>query len=104
MSGCRFNHCSQVVCTAGTISRLVLTNRPLTPWLKNWLHRVFDWWSYMTSAFMISLPDTPKVCSWPSISRAYTMPVKQRGHQVTAMALPPTVSLTISCRESKFSG
>ena len=38
---------------------------------------------------MINLPDTPKVCSLPSISRAYTMPVKQRGHQVTAMALPP---------------
>jgi hypothetical protein len=51
---------------------------------------------------MINLLDTPKVCSLPSISRAYTMPVKQRSHQVTAMTLPPTVSLTISWRDIRL--
>jgi len=45
---------------------------------------------------MISFPDTPKVCSSPSIVRAYPMPVKQSGHHVTAVGTPPTVSLTIS--------
>ncbi len=60
--------------------------------------------SYMTSAFMISLPDTPKVWVVSPMLRAYTMPVKQRGHQVTATGLPPTVSFTISWRLSMFSG
>ena len=50
----------------------------------------------MTSAFMISLPDTPKVRTSSFTVRAYTMPVKQRGHQVMATGTPPTVSLTIS--------
>ena len=45
---------------------------------------------------MMSFPETPKVSCWSSMSRAYTMPVKQSGHQVTAMARPPSVSFTIS--------
>ena len=45
---------------------------------------------------MISLPETPSRISRPSISRPYTMAVKQRGHHVTAMGFPPTTSLTIS--------
>ncbi len=75
-----------------------------TPRLKNWLHRVSVWWSYITRAFIMSLPDTPKVWVLPSSSRAYTMPVKHRGHQVTATGTPPTVSLTISWWFNKFSG
>ena len=50
---------------------------------------------------MISLPETPKVSTLPSISRAYTMPEKQSGHHVTAIGLPPTVSFTISRPERK---
>ena len=65
---------------------------------RNWLQRLRVWWSYMTRTFMISLPETPKVWTAPSISRAYTMPEKQSGHQVTATGWPPTTSLTISCR------
>ena len=45
---------------------------------------------------MMSFPETPKVSCWSSMSRAYTMPVKQSGHQVTAMARPPSMSFTIS--------
>jgi hypothetical protein len=45
----------------------------------------------------MSLPDTPKVWSYPSTSRAYTMPEKQSDHQVTAIGTAPTTSLTISC-------
>ena len=55
------------------------------------------WWSYITSAFIISLPDTPKVCSSSPMVRLYTIAEKQSGHHVTATGLPPTVSLTISC-------
>ncbi len=44
----------------------------------------------------MSFPETPKLSSRPAMSRAYTMPVKQSGHQVTAMARPPSVSFTIS--------
>ena len=46
----------------------------------------------------MSLPETPKVWTFPSISRPYTMAEKQSGHQVTATGMPPTTSLTISCR------
>ena len=67
------------------------------PFRRNWLHSVLVWWSYITSAFMMSLPDTPKVCSSPLISRPYTMAEKQSGHHVTATGTPPTTSLTISC-------
>ena len=45
---------------------------------------------------MMSLPETPNVRVWSPMSRAKTMPVKQRGHQVAAMATPPSSSLTIS--------
>ena len=38
---------------------------------------------------MMSFPETPKVSCWSSMSRAYTMPVKQSGHQVTADGAAP---------------
>ena len=45
----------------------------------------------------MSLPDTPKSRTWPFTSLEYPTPVKQRGHHVTAIGLPPTTSFTISC-------
>ena len=86
------------VCVTGTRSSLTPLLGPSMACPRNWLQRLRVWWSYMTRTFMISLPETPKVWTAPSISRAYTMPEKQSGHQVTATGWPPTTSLTISCR------
>ncbi len=62
-----------------------------------WLHRVSVSRSYMTRASFHSIPLTPKVSGFPwCVGRTYTMPVKQRGHQVTASGRSPTRSLTIS--------
>ena len=48
--------------------------------------------------FIINFPLTPNVSGLGYVSTvlAYTMPVKQMGHQVTAMGTLPTSSLTIS--------
>jgi hypothetical protein len=50
-----------------------------------WLHKLCVSWSYIKSEFRTSLPDTPKVSTLWFTVRAYTMPVKQSGHQVTAI-------------------
>ena len=80
----------------------VLQLRPLEqdriwPCERKWLHSVPVSRSNMTSAFMMSLPETPKSRTWPFTSLEYPTPVKQRGHHVTAIGLPPTTSFTISC-------
>ena len=96
MSGCSVRQVSQSVSVDASGSSALPSNSPLTARPRNWLHSESVWRSYMTMAFRISLPETPKVRVRPSNSRAYTMPVKQSGHQVTAIGLPPTVSFTIS--------
>ena len=63
---------------------------------RNWLQSESVSLSYITRAFMMSLPDTPRFIVCSSSSRPYTMAVKQSGHQVTAIGSPPTTSLTIS--------
>ena len=58
------------------------------------------WRSYITRALLISFPDTPNSRTQSPTSLEYPIPVKQSGHQVMAIGLPPTVSFTTSCRLS----
>lgn len=77
------------------------------PWIAlpvRWLQRLCVSRSYMSSELRASFPDTPKVSTLPFTVLAYTMPVKQRGHQVTARCWPPISSSTISCALSVASG
>ena len=54
--------------------------------------------SYMTRSELRSLPVVPKLKVRPGIRRSKTTEELQSGHHVTAIGVPPTVSLTISCQ------
>ena len=96
VSGCSAFQSPQVVSREGTSVNRSPSNSPSTASPRNWLHSVSVSLSYITRAFMMSLPDTPNVSVSAFTVRAYTMPVKHSGHHVTATGSPPTVSLTIS--------
>jgi len=54
--------------------------------------------SYMTRSELRSFPVVPKLNVRPPTRRSNATEELHNGHQVTAMGVPPTVSLTISCQ------
>ena len=89
---------SQARSWAGTGVSFSPVSSPATASPANCCHQVSVWRSYMTRSELRRFPLVPKSSSCPSSVRSKTRAVLQSGQNVTAIGVPPRVSLAISCQ------
>ena len=98
VSGWENFHCPHVVVVNGTFGSFVPGWSPTICSPPCCCHRELSARLYITRLLFTSFPETPKVTIFPLTVLSNAIAVPQSGQKVTSTGVPPTTSLTISCR------